>query len=147
MSISYDMCVICEKVKANPLHVKVAHGMAWGEYKQLSKDENFMKEVEEHRERREKRDEKEFHMSRLLTYHWFPKASTLTGVIRRFTEHAKSNKAFTRQEVDLSKFEGLKEAVVNTVIIAEAMTKDGWECVEVKGGHDRSPKEYHMKKL
>jgi hypothetical protein len=146
--MSYTECKICQEVKANPLHVKHAHGMTWGEYKTMTEDPEFMKDVEFHREERADRQEQEYHLSRLLMYHWFPKTSTLTGVMRRFTEHAKGSKeVFVGSAVDLTEFDGKDEAVVDSVEVAEAMTKEGWECVTGRGGRNGIKKEYVMRRL
>lgn len=144
----YDLCPICKEVKANPLHVKHAHGMTWKEFKEMIEDPEFMADVERHRVEREDREKKEYHLSRLLLYHWFPKTTSLTGVMRRFTEHAKGTKeVFVGNEVDLSEFDGMDEAVVDKVEIAEAMTKNGWECVMGRGGRNGIKKEYVMRRL
>jgi hypothetical protein len=146
--MAYKTCVVCGDVKANPLHVKKAHGMTWNEYKIMSEDPEFLQDVEDHKVERADREEKEYHLSRLLMYHWFPKTTTLTGVMRRYTEHAKGSKeVFVGSVVDLSEFDGKEDAVVGTVEIAEAMTKDGWECVTARGGRNGIKKEYVMKRL
>lgn len=146
--MSYEECKICRKVKANPLHVKAAHMMTWNEYKTMTDDPEFMQEVADHRDEREEREEREYHLSRLLMYHWFPKTSTLTGVMRRFTEHAKGSKeAFVGSIVDMSEFDGKDDAVVDSVEVAEAMTKEGWECVTGRGGRLGIKKEYVMRRL
>jgi hypothetical protein len=146
--MSYEECKICRKVKANPLHVKSAHMMTWNEYKTMVDDPEFMQDVEDHRVERAEREEKEFHLSRLLMYHWFPKTSTLTGVMRRFTEHAKGSKeVFVGSVVDLTEFDGKDEAVVGSVEVAEAMTKEGWECTTARGGRNGIKKEYVMRRL
>ena len=146
--MSYELCPICKEVQATPLHVKSKHGMSWNEYKTMIEDPEFMKDVELQREKREERDEKEYHLSRILMYHWFPKTSSLTGVMRRFTEHAKGSKeVFVGNAVDLTEFADKDEAVVDTVQIAEAMTKEGWECTGARGGRNGVKKEYIMKRI
>jgi len=145
----YDVCKICNEKTATPTHVMAAHGMKnYTEYKKAIQDPEFMKDVNKHRKERKEREEKEYHMSRILTYHWFPKASSLTRVMRRFSEHAKTTAEALnlKKGVDLSSFEDKNEAIVGTVIVAEALTKNGWECVRVKGAHDGTPKEYHMRR-
>jgi hypothetical protein len=137
---------ICKEKKATPSHVKSAHGMSFSEYKRSIADEEFMKEVEGHRKAREERDSKEYHLSRILTYYWHPEAHSLTRAMRKFTDHARTSAEALRSEVDLSKYISLDEVVVGTVDIAEALTKDGWDCVLTKGGHDGTPKEYHMRR-
>ena len=146
--MAYEICQVCKEKKATPLHVKAAHGMSFTEYKAMIEDEDFMKDVEHHREERGKRDEKEYHRSRLLIYYWFPKTSSLTGVMRRFTEHAKGSKeVFVGNVINLDEFMGLDEAVVDSVEVAEAMTKEGWECVTGRGGRSGVKKEYVMRRL
>jgi len=146
--MSYVECKICGEVKATPLHVKAAHGMTWNEYKTMIEDPEFMKDVEHHKGERAEREEKEYHLSRILIYHWFPKTSSLTGVMRRFTEHAKGSKeAFAGNAIDLDQFVGKDDAIVETVEVAEAMTKDGWECVTARGGRNGIKKEYVMKRM
>jgi transcription elongation GreA/GreB family factor len=146
--MSYEECKICRKVKANPLHVKAAHMMTWNEYKTMTNDPEFMQEVADHRDEREEREAKEYNLSRLLLYHWFPKTTTLTGIMRRYTEHAKGSKeVFVGSRVDLSQFDGKDDAIVDTVEVAEAMTKEGWECVTGRGGQGGTKKEYVMRRL
>jgi len=144
----YDICKICNEKKATPMHVKSAHGMGWHEYKQMIEDPEFMADVKKHREEREERVEKEYHLSRLLMYYWFPKSKSLLVAMRRFQEHAKGSKeAFFGTQLDLSEFDGKDEAVVGKVEIAEAMTKEGWECLRAEGGWDGSPKRYIMRRV
>ncbi len=145
--MAHDECKICKEKKATPSHVKAAHGMSIAEYKKLTRDEEFMKEVEEHRKAREERESREYHMSRILTYYWYPEPHKLTRVMRRFTDHATSTAAALSNEMDLSEYEGMDKVIVGKVEIAEAMTKEGWECTLTKGGHDGSPKEYHMQRI
>ena len=145
--MAHETCKICKEKKATPSHVNAAHGMKFDEYKKLTADPEFMKEVEHHRELREERDTKEYHLSRILTYHWYPKSQALTRVLSNFTNHAKTTAEALNLETDISKYVGKDEAVVKTVVIAEALIKDGWECVRSKGGRDNIPKEYHMRRL
>ena len=90
--MKHELCKICEEVKATPTHVKAAHGMSIAEYKTLTKSEEFMKEVEEHRKAREERESREYHLSRILTYYWYPEAHKLTRILRRYTDHAKTTR-------------------------------------------------------
>lgn len=144
----YNMCKICGEKIATPTHVIAAHGMKnFTEYKELVKDPEFLKDVKRHKKEREERETREYHMSRLLIYHWFPKASSLTRLMTRYSDHRKTAAEALNPEVDLSDFIDKDEAIVGTVIEAEALTKEGWECYHTKGGHDGSPKEYHMKKV
>lgn len=144
----YNLCVICEKVKANPLHVNKKHQMSWNEYQRLSVDPEFLKEVATHRKLREEKAVEEYRSSRILTYKWFTKTRSLTGIMKRYLHHAKSAKAAFKGSVfDMSEFDGQTEAIVGTVELAEAMTKNGWECLTKKGGHDGSPKQYIMRKV
>lgn len=144
----YLECKICKKCKANPLHVNKAHGMSWNEYKKLTADPEFMKEVEQHRERREKEAEKEYHNSRILLYRWFPKPGKLTSLMTHYAHHAKGSKHVFKDSIyDMAEYEGKTEAIVSTVELAEAMMKNGWECVTAKGGHDGTPKQYIMRKV
>jgi len=146
----YDVCKICGEKTATPTHVMAAHGMkSFAEYKKLIEDPEFMKDVKKHKEEREERETREYHMSRLLTYHWFPKAASLTRLMTKFSDHRKTTAEALnlKKEVDLSSFADKNEAIVGTVLVAEALTKDGWKCVMVKGAHDGSPKEYHMRKI
>ena len=144
----YTECKICRECNANPLHVNKAHGMSWNEYKRLTADPEFMKEVEMHRERRELEAEKEYHKSRVLLYRWFPKPGTLTSLMSKYAHHAKGSKHVFKDSIyDMAEFEDKTEAIVGTVELAEAMTKNGWECVTTKGGHDGSPKQYIMRKV
>jgi hypothetical protein len=106
-----------------------------------------MEEVEHHREVREERDTKEYHLSRILTYHWYPKSQALTRVLSNFTNHAKTTAEALNLGADLSEFVGKDKVIVGTVVIAEALIKDGWECTLTKGGIDKRPKEYHMRRL
>lgn len=145
--MAHETCKICKEKKATPSHVNAAHGMKFDEYKRMIANPEFMKEVEEHRERREERDAKEYHLSRILTYHWYPESQALTRVMGRFINHAQTTAKALNPEVDLSKFVDEEETVVGTVVIAEALIKDGWECIRTKGGYDKSPKEYYMKRL
>ena len=145
--MAHETCKICKEKKATPSHVNAAHGMKFTEYKTLTADPEFMKEVEHHRELREKRDNKEYHLSRILTYHWYPKSQALTRVMGRFIDHAKTTAQALNKGVDISEFVDKETAIVGTVVIAEALMKNGWECVLAKGGIDRVPKEYHMRKL
>jgi hypothetical protein len=145
----YDVCKICGEKIATPTHVMAAHGMKnYTEYKTLIKDPEFMKDVKKHKEEREEREKQEYHMSRVLLYHWFPKAASFTRVMSRFSDHRKTNAEALKinKEIDLSNFIDKDEAIVNTVDVAEALTKQGWECVMSKGAHDGSPKEYHMRR-
>ena len=145
--MAHELCKICKEKKATPSHVNAAHGMKFNEYRRMTADPEFMKEVEEHRKVREKRDAREYHLSRLLTYHWYPEARALTRVMGRFTNHAKTATEALSPELDLSGFMDKDEAIVGTVIMAEALIKEGWECVLTKGGRDKIPKEYHMRRL
>lgn len=143
----YEICKICGKKTATPTHVMAAHGMKnYTEYKELIKKEDFMEDVERHKKEREEREAREYHMSRLLIYHWYPKATSLTRVLNKFSEHRKTASAALKPEVDISKFRNKDEAVVGTVIIAEELTKNGWECYNTKGGHDGTPKQYFMRR-
>lgn len=146
--MSYELCPICREVKANPKHVRYKHGMTWSEFQKRIEDEEFMGNVEKHREEREEREEKEYHLSRLLMYHWFPKSASLLRVMRRYVEHAKGNKeAFVGNDIDLSMFDGMDDAIVGDVQVADAMTKQGWECVMARGGRHGIKKEYVMKRI
>lgn len=145
--MTHNECKICREKKATPSHVKAAHGMSIAEYKKLTRDEQFMKEVEEHRIAREERESREYHMSRILTYYWYPEPHKLTRVMRRFTDHAKPTAKALSTTVDLSEYEGMDKVIVGKVEVAEAMTEEGWECILTKGGHDGSPKEYHMQRI
>ena len=146
----YEKCKICGEKIATPTHVIAAHGMkSYTEYKELIKDPNFMKDVERHKNEREEREAREYHVSRLLMYHWFPKASSLTRIITKFTDHAKTTAEALNvgKEIDISEYSDKDEAIVGTVLQAEALTKVGWECYHVKGGHDGSPKQYMMRRI
>jgi hypothetical protein len=122
--------------------------MTWSEFQKRIEDEEFMGNVEKHREEREEREEKEYHLSRLLMYHWFPKSASLLRVMRRYVEHAKGNKeAFVGNDIDLSMFDGMDDAIVGDVQVADAMTKQGWECVMARGGRHGIKKEYVMKRI
>ncbi len=146
--MAYELCKICEEVNANPKHVRYKHGMSWSEYQQRIDDEDFMQKVEEHREEREEREEKEYHLSRVLMYHWFTKPASLLRVMRRYREHVKGNRdAFKKEEMDLSIYDGMDDAIVESVHVAEAMTKRGWECVMARGGRLGVKKEYVMKRI
>jgi hypothetical protein len=146
--MGYELCKICKEVNANPKHVRYKHGMSWSEYQQSIKDEDFMGKVEEHRQEREDREEKEYHLSRLLMYHWLTKPTSLLRVMRRYVEHAKGNKgAFVGSDMDLSEFDGMDDAIVESVHVADAMTKSGWECVMARGGRLGVKKEYVMKRI
>ena len=140
------MIKICKEKKATPSHVSAAHGMTFAEYKKNTDDEDFMATVEKHRDQREERDSREYHQSRILTYYWYPESRGLTRVMGRFVTHAKTTEEALNPTVDLTKFMNLDEAVVGTIIIADALMKDGWECVMTKGGHGTSPKEYYMRR-
>ena len=145
----YEKCKICGEKIATPTHVIAAHGMKnYTEYKNLIKDPEFMRDVKKHKKEREEREEREYHLSRLLTYHWFPKATSLTRVMNRFTDHAKAavEALNLKDEVDLSSFVDESEAVVDSILIADALTKQGWDCYLTKGGHDGSPKQYFMRR-
>ena len=141
----YEKCKICKEKIATPTHVMAAHGMKnYTEYKELIKDPEFMKDVERHRKDREEKETLEYHMSRLLTYYWFPKPNSFLRLLGEYKDHFKTTTEALNKEVDLSAFDDKNEAIVGTVIIADALSKHGWECVHTKGGHDGSPKEYHM---
>jgi hypothetical protein len=143
----YDTCKICGKKIATPTHVIAAHGMKnYTEYKELIKNKEFMEDVEKHKKEREEREEREYHMSRLLIYHWYPKATSLTRLLNRFSDHRKTTSEALNPEVDISEYENKDEAIVGTVILADALTKNGWECYNSKGGHDGTPKQYFMRR-
>lgn len=144
----YDTCKICGEKIATPTHVMAAHGMKnYTEYKKLIEDPEFMKDVKKHKKEREERETRDYHMSRLLTYHWYPKAASFTRVMSRFSDHRKTTREVFNPTVDLSEFENKDEAIVGTAIQAEALTKKGWECYNVKGAHDGSPKQYFMRRV
>ncbi len=145
--MAHELCKICREKKATPSHVNAAHGMKFAEYTRVTEDPEYMKEVEKHREMREKRDAREYHLSRLLTYHWYPEARALTRAMGRFTDHARTAAEALNPELDISGFTDKDEAIVGTVILAEALIKEGWECVKAKGGMDKIPKEYYMRRL
>lgn len=146
--MSYELCPICREVKATPKHVKVKHGMSWKEFQTMTNDEDFMKKVEDHRSEREEREKREYHLSRVLMYYWFPKTKSLLRTMRRYTEHAKGNKvAFMDSDIDLSMYDGMDDAIVDSVHVAEALTKNGWECVTGRGGRGGIKKEYVMKRI
>ncbi len=146
--MAYELCKICEEKQANPLHVKSAHDMNFSEYKKLTQDESFMKDVATHKELRTEKEAEEYKLKRILAQHWFPKASTLTGIMKRYLVHAKPAKeAFVGKEIDISAYVDKDEANVPTVELAEALIKSGdWVAVAKKGGHDGSPKQYIMKR-
>jgi hypothetical protein len=145
--MAHETCKICKEKKATPSHVNAAHGMKFNEYKNLTADPEFMKEVEEHKKIREERVDKEYHRSRILIYRWYPESRALTRVLGKFTNHAKTTAKALNLGTDLSEFVDKDTAIVGTVIIADALIKDGWECTMTKGGMDKRPKEYHMKRL
>jgi hypothetical protein len=120
---------------------------SFAEYKELIEDPEFMKDVKKHKKEREERETREYHMSRLLTYHWFPKAISLIRVLTKFTDHRKTTAEALNPAVDLNDFIDKDEAVVGTVLIAEALIKQGWKCVNVVGAHDGTPKQYHMRRI
>jgi hypothetical protein len=143
----YEICKICGEKIATPTHVMAAHGMkSYTEYKNLIKDPEFMKDVKRHKTEREERGAREYHMSRLLTYHWFPKASSLTRLLSSYSDHRKTAAEALNPTIDLSEFIDKEEAIVGTVIVAEALIKQGWECITVRGVHDGSPKQYVMRR-
>lgn len=145
--MAHETCKICKEKKATPSHVNAAHGMKFNEYKTNTANPEFMKEVEHHRKLREEKDTKEYHLSRILTYHWYPKSQALTRVLSRFTNHAKTTAEALNLGADLSEYTDKDKVIVGTVVIAEALIKDGWECVKTRGGMNKIPKEYHMRRI
>jgi len=146
--MAYELCKICEEKVANPLHVNVAHAMDFTEYKKLTQDPEFLKDLEKNKKLREEQEAEEERKRMILTERWFPRASSLTGIMKRYREHAKPNTtAFQKPAVDISNYEELDEATVPTIELAEALIQSGgWECITKKGGHDGSPKQYIMKR-
>ena len=139
--MSYELCPICKEVNANPLHVQRSHGMSWSEFQTMIKDPEFMKDVERHRKENKEKAEKEYHLSRLLMYNWFPKTTSLVQVMNRYRVDADKTKAvFNRLEIDLTEYDNKDEASVGELRIAEALQNDGWECLRASGGHDGTPK-------
>lgn len=144
----YQTCKICGECKANPLHVNKAHMMSWNEYKRVIQDPEFLKDVQLQRELREKQQKDNARKEQILLYNWFVKPGTLLRTMERYKDHAKSSKKSFRGSIyDLSEFDGQTEAIVGTVELAEAMTKNGWECVTTKGGREGIPKQYIMRKV
>ena len=147
MSKIYDTCKICKEKIATPSHVIAAHGMKnYAEYVKLTEDKEFMEQVAKHKEERQEREEREYHISRLLIYHWYPKATSLTRILGNFTEHRKTAAEALNPGIDLSRFDNETETIVRDINIADALVKQGWTCVGAMGGHDGSPKRYHMRR-
>lgn len=133
--MAHEVCQICGEKAAKPMHVRHAHNMSWNEYKAAIKDKEFMRSVAKAKEERlDKEIEEDFKKS-ILRNHWFE-----TGLLSRlmfvFTDHATgATNEFRAPDIDLSEFDGLDEAIVEDIDVAEALVAAGWSCTSVTGGH------------